>query len=264
MARKEDNGSIWPWLLGGAVAVGGGAVFFFWPREAKAGEIAAPLSESEAKQVPAFACLCWRAGNRTSAQLGSCVFKRLRPKAPTSGTTFVDVKRRTDLLISQARSANQDLCDFIEGKTLPPPPPPPPTPTKDKIPNRSGDPKGYNTKAFANFIGFRNALNLLGYSMDIEDKKPPVSKVKKFQNDWNHVVAGIAEGVVKGPWTQKPKGYHIVKGGDIGADGVPGADLANSLEVGQVNLAGGRSWSSMVAQAKVAKALAAVKKIFGE
>ena len=265
MARKEENGSIWPWLVGGVVVAGSGiAAFFFWPSEAIAGEVAAPLTESEAKQVPAFACLCWRAGNRTNAQLANCVFKRYRPKAPTSGTTFADVKRRTDLLINQAKSANQDLCDFIEGKTIPPIPPVPPTPKKDRIPNRSGDPKGYNTKAFANFIGFRNALNMMGYSMSIEDKKPPASKVKKFQNDWNEVVAGIAEGVVKGPWTQKPKGYHLKKDDKIGADGIAGADLANSLEVAQVNLAGGRSWATMVAQAKAAKALEAVKKLFGE
>ena len=66
------------------------------------------------------------------------------------------------------------------------------------------------------------------------------------------------------PWTQKPKGYHLKKDDKIGADGIAGADLANSLEVAQVNLAGGRSWASMVAQAKVAKALDAVKKLFGE
>lgn len=268
MANNEENeGSFWGWALGigGVVVVaGGGLLYYFWPSEAKAGEIAAPLSTSEARQVPAMACLCWRAGSRKGNQLASCVFKRFRPNAPQSGTTFDDVKGRTDALISQARAAGQDLCDFIEGAVVPPVPPLPEPPAKTKIPNVSKDPKGYNTKAFANFNGFRNALNMMGYTMDIKNEKPPAAKVKQFQRDWNEVSAGVSQGVVKGPWAFKPRGYHYVKSGKVGADGVPGGQVANALEIAQANLAAGRSWQSMLGQSKAAKALDAVKKLFGD
>ncbi len=261
--RNEDNGEFWPWVLGGlAVAGAGVAAFLFWPSDAMADETAKPLTDAEKTQIKGLACLCWRAGNRSSDQLAACVFKRLRPNAAASGAVYAAVKAATDGLMGEASRANRDLCDYIEGNGGAPEPAP--VPKKESIPNISGDPAGYNTKAYPNFLAFRNGLNMLGYGVELKDEKPPASKVRAFQNDWNEVSAGVARGVVKGPWAFKPRGYHYVKGGKIGADGVPGKDVANALQIGQANLAAGRAWQSMVAQAKAAKALDAVKKLFGE
>lgn len=262
MAR-EDESSTWPYVLGGLTlaGLGGAALYFFWPSEAYAKEPPKDLTPEEIKTIRSLACLCWRGGATTAPKLAKCVAERLRPKHkwPPSGAVsdqtkrvWIPIESEVASMLNASSQAGQDLCDFIEGKAKP-------KPSGDgkivRVPNVSGDPKGYNTKIFKDYTGFRNLLNTAGYEPGniATNAKPEGNSVRRFQEDWNLVSAAVAAGKIAGPWAYKPRGFHYsdeeptpIKGGD----NVTGSQTANALEIVAANLAAGRSWQALVQQAK--------------
>lgn len=262
MVTETEKATVWPWVLGGLTLAGAvtAGIVFLWPWEAEAKEAPKPLTKDERKQIRSLACLCWRGGAKTAPKLAACISERLRPRhkwPPKSGAgdtakaIWATVQGDTAEFMYGAAQAKQDLCDWIEGK-------------KKKaaavegvvrVPNVSRDPKGYNTKVFPNFAGFRNMLNQLGYQPGNigVDKKPEGKSVKRFQEDWNRVAAAVKAGRIGAPWAYRPKGFHYtsteptpIKGGD----NVPGGQTANALEIGFANQMAGRAWQQLVTEAK--------------
>ena len=77
-------------------------------------------------------------------------------------------------------------------------------------PNRSGDPKGYNTARFPNSQKVNNVVSSLGYTISIDPKKT----FGRFQRDYNLVHKYVPTQI---PGTLKP-------------DGIPGIHTLNGLE----------------------------------
>jgi hypothetical protein len=122
-------------------------------------------------------------------------------------------------------------------------------------PNYTGDSNGYNTKLFPEPSAVRLALREIGYRVEYNNEtlvpdNRPNAEVKRFQNEWNKVIRGIDSGKIKLPLT--PSQPVMVKGlrGLLVADGIPGKNTLNALEIAVNNQVQNQlKWTSLVGQA---------------
>jgi hypothetical protein len=59
------------------------------------------------------------------------------------------------------------------------------TPGRTRVPNRSGNPQGYNSKLFRSKEHMAKAFQSLGYKVSMRNPKEDSEAAKKFQNDFN-------------------------------------------------------------------------------
>jgi hypothetical protein len=121
-------------------------------------------------------------------------------------------------------------------------------------PNVSGDPAGYNSGLWSDPRPVRQALAVLGYSIELGLTNPiPSGVATKFQRDWNTVANAIWSGLIArpggpGPWPAALRGV-------LDPDGSAGKATHNAIEIayrnqGQNSLV----WQQIVQQAKAAGA----------
>lgn len=125
-----------------------------------------------------------------------------------------------------------------------------------KPPNISKDPAGYNTALFPNPTPVRVVLTRVGYSVPwdggslVPDGKAN-PEVTKFQNDWNRVIEGIDLGRVKLPTAVAESAKLAYFRGRLAADGIPGKNTLNALEIAMVNQESNKvKWYDLVKQAR--------------
>jgi hypothetical protein len=98
-------------------------------------------------------------------------------------------------------------------------------------------------------------LSEIGYKVEYNNEtlvpdNRPNAEVRRFQGEWNKVIHGIDSGKVKLPLTTPRPVMIVGLRGLLVADGIPGKNTLNALEIAVNNQAQNQlKWTSLVGQA---------------